>query len=1098
MRIQRHITQAGESPFAGISARTIDVEDCTSDPQRRVCLTDIEVPAHWSREASETFVRYYVRRAGVPVATIRVKEEGVPEFLWRSVPDTAALMSLPTAERTTHERSYKQVIQRMVGMWTYWGFKGGYFESAEDAQAYYDETCALLARQMMAPNSPQWFNAGLHWAYGMTGPAQGHFYGEQEDGRLRRSVNAYERPQLAACFIHGVRDELVNEGGIMHLFEREVRSFKYGSGAGVNMSPIRGSGESLSTGGGSSGLLRFMAVGDKAAGAVRSGGLPRRAGKMVVVDIDHPDVLNFIRWKGEEQYKAAALITGARLMRKYLTPVMKAMEAMEGEGRCDPEQNGALKHAIAKARRNLIPSAAIDRVLDYARQGFREVHIPIYSAEKDSEVFFTVGAHQGRQAVRVTNRFMQAAEDNHRFALRRRTDGSVSAQEEAGTILDELAHATWAAGEPTIHFADAIAAANPCPESGPIRASTPASEYFFLDDTASPLACINLLALADARGYIDTTLLAHTVKLTTLMLDISVGVGQYPSREMARRTLDTRPLGLGFANLAPLVMRLGYGYNSEQARATAAAIAGLITSEAQVVSAEIAKELGAFADFNKNRVPYLKMVSGRRELLAERMPERPFQFEALPQPELLEALKRTAEMAQIKTEVYGSRNAQLTCVPPTSTIARVMDCETLGLAPVATLVRLHQTADGSMRKTVSNNVAYGLRSLGYEEGQLRDITAYACGHGTLKGCPEIHPESLAEKGFTAAQLSNLEEALKDASDIHAAFDPWTVGERFCRDVLRLNSSQIYSASFSLLRHLGYSDAQIEAANRYACGAQSLADAPGLNPQHAEVFATSTAPEALITAEAQVALMASVQPFISGGIAHTITLSRDTSTSRCRDLIANAWHAGLKSLSLYRETSALYEDLYAGVEHEEEEPTTVVFREARASMPVHEPETVRPAAVVPSTITEVAAQLTQRWLQQRRELPARRRGFTQKATVAGHTLYVRTGEYEDGALGELAIDMPAEPLMVRTMVQQFSRAISLALQYGVPLSAFVEAFARTQFTPHEYLEGSIEGSEVLAEASAILGYVFGEIEQTYARYAVPAERPSTVLPLVASA
>ena len=1056
MRIARHITQAGESPFAGISFKTVDIDICASDPERRVCLTDIEVPAHWSRAAAETFVRYYVRRTGVPVATTPVREEGVPVWLWRSVPDTAALMALPTNARTTHETSAKQVFLRMAGMWTYWGWRGGYFSSEADASAFHGEVCALLARQVMGPNSPQWFNAGLHWAYGMTGPAQGHFYAEFEDGRLRRSVNAYERPQLSACFIHGVRDELVNEGGIMDLFEREVRAFKYGSGSGVNMSSIRGAGEHLSSGGKTSGLKKFLAVGDKAAAAIHSGGLPRRAGKMVVVDIDHPDVLSFIRWKGEEQYKAAALMTGARVMRKYLSAMMAAIESGEGEERFLPQRNPALKEAITHARRALIPAAAIERVIAYAKQGYRELHIPIYSAENDSEIFFTVSAHQSRQAVRVTNRFMQAAEDNHRFALRRRTDGTVSAQEEAAGMLEELAHAVWAAGEPTIHFADPIADANPCPEAGPVRASTPSSEYFFLDDTACPLACINLLALADAKGALDLDLFAHTVRISTVMLDISVGIAQYPSREMARRTHDTRPLGLGFANFAPLAMRAGLAYDSSTARALAGAISALLTGEAQSISAELARERGAFAEFDASRIAYIKLITKKRETLSS--------LEGFAPDALFTAAQRSLEAAQIKTELYGARNAQLTAIPPTSTIARIMDCETLGLLPVATLVRQQMGGEGDVRKTLSNNVLYGLKNLGYSPEQMTAIETHILGHGTLEGSAHISPAALRAQGFGSEQLTAIDTALATATDIHAAFDPWNLGERFCRETLKLTDAQLHDASFRLLTHLGYSAEEIATANRYACGAQEITHAPHIAPEHANVFLSMMRQDSRefgIGPHAQIALMAAVQPFLSGGIAHTVLLAHSTTTETCRELILEAWHAGLKSLSLYRDGCALYED-NGMVEEETIEAAPIVFRESRAS--------------APASLQEVAAELARRWMDARRELPQRRNGFTQKTSIGGHTLYLRTGEYEDGSLGEITLDMPDEYAAYRMLVQEFGRAISLSLQHGVPLAAFVDAFKGGSFVP----SGRIEGSHILEEASSVLDYVFRELEASYAK------------------
>ena len=1058
MHITRLITDASADPFAGITFRKVDVEVCSADPAARVCLTDIEVPAQWSYAAAETFVRYYIRRAGVPIALTKVKEKDIPEWLWRAVPDTAAMQALPEPQRTTHEVSAKQVFLRLAGAWTYWGVKAGYFDHETDARAFHDEIAAMLARQVMAPNSPQWLNNGLFWAYGMAGPAQGHFFGDVDSGKLKPSNNAYERPQLHTCFLHGVKDELVNEGGIMHLFEREARVFKYGSGAGANLSAIRGAGEGISSGASTPGLMRFLAVGDKAAGAIHAGGLPRQAGKMVVVDIDHPDVLSFIRWKGEEQYKAAALITGARVMRQHLSGVMASMLQASGEGKFNPQQNGALKAAIARARRAMIPASAIDRVIAYAKQGYRELHIPVYTAEAGSEVFFTVAAHQTKQAVRVTHRFMQAAEDKEKFALRRRTDGGVMKQVPAAEMFDDLAHAIWAAGGPTIHFADTISRAHTCPETDRIRASTPASEYLFLDDTACPLAAINLLACADARGFLDLDLFAHVVKCGTIMLDISVSMAQYPSRAMARRTLDTRPVGLGVANFAALLMRMGYAYDSDEARATAAAIAGLLTGEAALVSAELAKELGEFAEFRKNRAHYLKLFAGRRELVVhgDKADASAFtSLEALPQPELADALKRVWELAQIKAEAYGLRNAQLSCVPPTATIARVMDCETLGLSPVASLVRFQPQANGGLRKSLSGNVRYGLASLGYSPAQIEEMVRHVCGHRSLKHAHGVSHAALEAHGFGAAEIKAVEDALADATDIHAAFDPFHLGERFCREVLKLPAGALHDADFSVLQHLGFSAEEIAEADGHACGHRTLDGAPHLRDEDAAVFAAG-----VVQAEAQIALLASAQQFLTGGIAHTVMLPHATSMEQCQQLIRQAWRAGLKSLTLMREGAALYDDVALPAEDAEEADDQLTFREARAS--------------ISGSVSQVAAQLVQQFMQGRRELPLRRNGFTQKASIGGHPVYLRTGEYEDGQLGEIFLDLPQEPEAYRAIASQFARAISIALQYGVPLPAFVAAFTHQQFAPH----GAVEGSSVIEEASSLLDYVFRELGAAY--------------------
>lgn len=1041
MRIQRQITQEGKSPYEGIRFKTVDLEIFHSDASQRICLTDIEVPAEWSMDAAQTFLRYYIRRTGVPAALVPVREEGVPEWLWRKVPDTAALAALKEGDRAGHETSAKQVFNRLAGMWTYWGFKAGYFDTEEDARTFHDELCAILARQLMAPNSPQWFNAGLHWAYGLTGPAQGHFHVDFENGMLRRSINAYERPQLHACFLQSVKDDLVNEGGIMHLFEREARAFKYGSGSGANMSAIRGAGEKLSGGARAQGLMKFLNVGDKAAGAISAGGLPRRAGKMVVVDIDHPDVLPFIRWKGEEQYKAAALITGAKVMRRHLTAVMAAMGAMEGEDRFSPQKNSQLAQAMLRARRAMIPERAIARVIDYARQGFTDMHIPVYSAHEDSELFSTVAAQQTHQAIRVSDRFMEAVRDNETFAARARTNGVVMGSERARVLLEDMLHSMWATGDPTLHFSDTIATRHTVPETGAVRAGTPASEYLFLDDTACPLAALNLLAFSDAKGQVDIGLFCHVVRLTTLMLDISVGVAQYPSREMARLTQATRPIGIGLANVAGLLMRLGVAYDSPAARGTVASMFALLSGEAANSSADIAKELGAFSEFTKNRDAFVgRLKKGRATMKPD----------AAVQRALSEEAARLWEMALIKTEAYGARNAQLTCVPPTTTIARIMDCETIGLMPVGTLLRFQRQPNGRARKSMSASASYGLQAIGMNVAQINEITRHVCGYSSLATSPSISHGDLRERGFGDAQLQAIDDALQDAPDIHAAFDPWLLGERFCREKLGIAQGDMYDASFKVLEHMGFTAEEIAAANRHACGAQTLQDAPYMLADQLDIFSAAGP-------AAQVAMLAAVQPYVTGGIAHTIALPHHTSVAMCEELVWEAWRGGLTSITLKREGCTLYEDMGEGIEDEENDEK-LVFRDAVAS--------------VSGNISEIAAELAKRFVHTKRDLPLRRHGFTQKTTIAGQTVYLRTGEYEEGALGEFLLDLPQEKQLTRALAQHFSRAISVALQHGVPLLTFMEAFA----DPRRITDDMT--AELVEDTHAVIDYVFAELATAY--------------------
>ncbi|MFO7308633.1 MAG: vitamin B12-dependent ribonucleotide reductase, partial [Pseudomonadota bacterium] len=284
MRIERRYTKAGQSPYSTIEFRLATSEIRNPDGSVVFRLEGISVPASWSQVATDVLAQKYFRKAGVPARLKKVEENDVPSFLWRSVPDEEALAALPENERYGSETSSTQVFDRLAGCWTYWGWKGGYFSSEEDASAFFDELRYMLANQMVAPNSPQWFNTGLHWAYGIDGPSQGHYYVDHTTGRVVKSKSAYERPQPHACFIQSVKDDLVNEGGIMDLWVREARLFKYGSGTGTNFSALRGEGEKLSGGGKSSGLMSFLKIGDRAAGAIKSGGTTRRAAKMVVVD----------------------------------------------------------------------------------------------------------------------------------------------------------------------------------------------------------------------------------------------------------------------------------------------------------------------------------------------------------------------------------------------------------------------------------------------------------------------------------------------------------------------------------------------------------------------------------------------------------------------------------------------------------------------------------------------------------------------------------------------------------------------------------------------------------------------------------------------
>ena len=581
MKIARRYTKDGQSPYADIMFRLTASEIRNPDGSVVFHADDVEVPESWSQVASDVLAQKYFRKAGVPARLKKFEEETVPSWLWRSVPDEKALAELPENERSIGEVSSKQVFDRLAGTWTYWGWKGKYFDSEADAQAFFDELRYMLAMQMCAPNSPQWFNTGLHWAYGIDGPSQGHLYVDFETGKLTKSKSAYEHPQPHACFIQSISDDLVNEGGIMDLWVREARLFKYGSGTGTNFSRLRGEGERLAGGGKSSGLMSFLKIGDRAAGAIKSGGTTRRAAKMVIVDTDHPDIEQFIDWKVKEEQKVAALVTGSKINQKHLKAILKACVNCEGSGDdCfSPDKNPALKREIKAARRNHVADNYIQRVIQFAKQGYTDIDFPVYDTDWDSEAYLTVSGQNSNNSVRVTDEFLKAVEADGDWDLTWRTKpGKVAATKKARDLWEKIGYAAWACADPGLQFHTTVNDWHTCPASGPIRASNPCSEYMFLDDTACNLASLNLLTFRDEKsGKIDIEGYEHTVRLWTVVLEISVLMAQFPSKQIAQLSYEYRTLGLGYANVGGLLMSSGIPYDSDASRAICGALTAIMT-----------------------------------------------------------------------------------------------------------------------------------------------------------------------------------------------------------------------------------------------------------------------------------------------------------------------------------------------------------------------------------------------------------------------------------------------------------------------------------------------------------------------------------------
>jgi len=1076
MKIERKFTTETTGAYGamGFSTTTSEIRN----PDGKIVFRNdaVEVPEGWSQVASDVLAQKYFRKAGVPARLKRVKEKGVPDFLWRSVPDEAALADLPEGERFVGETSAKQVFDRLAGAWAYWGWKGGYFTTEADARAYYDEMRFMLARQMAAPNSPQWFNTGLHWAYGIDGPSQGHFYVDYQTGKLTKSDSAYEHPQPHACFIQSVSDDLVNEGGIMDLWVREARLFKYGSGTGTNFSSLRGEGEKLSGGGKSSGLMGFLKIGDRAAGAIKSGGTTRRAAKMVICDMDHPDIEQFINWKVIEEQKVASLVAGSKMHEQKLNEIFAAIRQWDGstEDSVDPAKNPALKAAIKSAKKAMIPDTYTNRILQYARQGFTSIEFPTYDTDWDSEAYITVSGQNSNNSVRVTDAFLKAVKNDEDWALIRRTDGKTAKTVKARELWDQVGHAAWACADPGIQFHDTVNAWHTCPEDGPIRGSNPCSEYMFLDDTACNLASMNLLTFFK-DGKFDAEAYVHASRLWTVTLEISVMMAQFPSKEIAQLSYDFRTLGLGYANIGGLLMNMGLGYDSAEGRALCGALTAIMTGVAYATSAEMAQELGPFPGYQRNAAHMLRVIRNHRAAAHgatagyEGLNVNPVALDAknCPDQSLIALSRSVWDEALALGEKHGYRNAQTTVIAPTGTIGLVMDCDTTGIEPDFALVKFKKLAGGGYFKIINQSVPAALEALGYRASEVAEIVAYAVGHGSIGNCPGINPTALIGHGFGARELEKIEAALPSAFDIRFVFNQWTLGEDFCKHTLGIPAEKLADPTFDLLRHLGFTKAQIDAANDHVCGTMTLEGAPFLKPEHYPVFDCANPcgkkGTRYLSVDSHIYMMAAAQSFISGAISKTINMPNSASIAETLAAYELSHSLGIKANALYRDGSKLSQPLAAALVEDDEEAEEIL-----ATGSAQEKAAVLAEKIVEKIIYRDIVRTN------REKLPERRKGYTQKAIVGGHKVYLRTGEYSDGRLGEIFIDMHKEGAGFRAMMNNFAIAVSVGLQYGVPLEEFVEAFTFTRFEP----AGMVQGNDSIKNATSILDYIFRELAVSY--------------------
>ncbi len=1081
MKFERIFTSKDSGPYDGIAweKRTSEIRN----PNGKLVfhMDDVVVPSFWSQIATDIVAQKYFRKAGISVESAHEWRKHVPES--QTIP--ASESPIPGSEHDT-----RQVFHRLAFTWCLWGRKAGYFDSPEDEKTFYDELLYMLAHQIAAPNSPQWFNTGLNAVYGIEGPPQGHYYVDPETDEVAKSTSAYARPQPHACFILDVQDDLVNEGGIMDLITREARLFKYGSGTGSNFSKIRAANEHLSGGGISSGLLSFLKIADRSASAIKSGGTTRRAAKMVILDADHPDIEPYVAWKAEEEYKVACLAAGSAVLRRYAEAMKEAVESsgLDEDSAFSFSANAGLRKAVKEALSAGIPSVWIHQVLSLYRQTGLLIPMAQYDTGWESEAYNTVSGQSSNNSVRVNNAFMKAVIDDADWELKGRTTGKVVKTIKARKLWDQIARSAWQCADPGLQYHSTVNEWHTCLKDGEIRASNPCSEYMFLDDTACNLASLNLLSFYETgAGNFDDEAYRHAIRLWTTVLEISVVMAQFPSKEIARRSYDYRTLGLGYANLGSLLMVMGLAYDSDEGRAVAAALSAILSGEAYAQSARMAKEWGPFGRYEANSQAMLKVVRNHRRAAYDTKASEYEDLTILPMGlkewacpgNLVAAARESWDEALNLGQKHGYRNAQLSAIAPTGTIGLLMDCDTTGVEPDFALVKFKKLAGGGYFKIINASVPPALRALEYDKDAVDGILKYALGMGTLEGAPAVSLASLRDKGLGDEALQKIESAIKSAFSLEGCFSPHLLGPDTMSG-LNIPESEYSDPSFSLLSWLGYSQEEIEEAELFACGTMGLEGAPGLKEEHLSVFDTATPSgkrgTRSIDWKAHIAMMAAVQPFVTGAISKTINMPNTVSTEDVKGAYMLAWKSMLKSIALYRDGSKLSQPLSALSPGVDMIADSIVALQSGALDIVDEvgrEEERSPASAATALAPELPG-MPQSPRGLRKSLPNRRKGYTQKAKIAGHSVFLRTGEYEDGNLGEIFLDMHKEGAAFRSILNSFAIAVSLGLQYGVPLDEYLDAFTFTRFEPN----GVVQGHDYIKMATSVLDYIFRDLAISY--------------------
>ena len=1096
--IERRFTSAGDDPFDGFDWITMDVEIRNPDGTIADAIEGVRLPSGFSGVPGKVCAQKYLRKAGVPVHLRKVTEDGIPIWLQRSEPDHEKLQTLPNDERFTGELDGRQLFRRLAGTWTYWGYKHGYFASEVDARAYYDEMCYLIASQRSAPNSPQWFNTGLHWAYGIEGPAQGHHYVNPTTGELELSANAYEHPQPHACFIQSVSDSLVGgTGSIMGLWNREALLFKFGSGTGSNFSNIRGAGEPLSGGGTSSGLLSFLKIGDRAAGAIKSGGTTRRAAKMVTLDLDHPDIEEYIDWKSSEEEKVSALVIGSNILQQHANALMDSIWAHEDDdSRFDQSKNSSLHKTMVQAIRDNVPQPHIQRIVDLAKQGWKGVDFECFDTDWQGEAYLSVSGQNSNNSVRVPNSFMEAVKAGDDWDLVWRTEKDKAAKEDrepsackildAGELWDKIAYTAWACADPGVQFDTTINEWHTCPEGGRINGSNPCSEYMFLDDTACNLSSINLLHFYDLDNQtfqIDD--FKHSVRLWTATLEISVLMAQFPSAEIAQKSYEYRTLGLGYCNIGSVLMHMGIPYDDERAYAICGALTAIMCGESYATSAEMAAILGPYPDYERNAEHMLRVMRNHRRAAYDAPAEEYEGLSIAPQginakkcpQDLLTAARDVWDKVIREGEEHGFRNAQTTVIAPTGTIGLVMGADTTGVEPQFSLVQFKTLAGGGSLRIINRGVPNALHRLGYSDSVSKSIEEYVTGTKNLINCPHLSAEKLQSEGFTSDILTKIENSFSDVFDLRSGFSPSILGESFCLNALGMTEEQFSDDFFDILSHIGLTSAQINEANDVVFGKATLEGAPGFKDEHLAVFDCATPcgkyGTRSIDWRAHVLMMASAQSFISGAISKTINMPSNSTVSEIRDAYDLSHSTMNKACAVYRDGSKLSQPLMnqlvdstalAEDEHEEEIVAQQMVQQVIEQLPI------------PQEISQpVATNFVHEYIASRKPLPDVRSSSTMKARVGGHTVYLSSSTYDDGRLGEIMITTSKEGAAWRSMLNQFAIAVSIGLQYGVPLDAFVKSFTFQKFEPSGMVTG---GSGRVKMSTSIVDYIFRELAIHY--------------------